>query len=99
MVELHTLVLNPRPPFQIIVNPIVDNPILIKEHLWKLRLSTVNPGEPYRFEVFVDNVDKLRVKAADKELFKQATKLIKSFDPFVKWVEANITKEEKHETS
>lgn len=98
MVELHTLVLNPRPPFQIIVKPIVDNPILIKEHLWKLRLAPVNPGEPYRFEVFVDNVDKLRVKAADKELFKQAMRLIKSFDPFVKWVEANIAKEEKHET-
>ena len=93
MIELHTFVLSPKPPFQIVVKPIVDNPILVKEHLWKLRLAPVNPGEPYRFEVFVDNVDKLRVKVADKELFKQASKFIKSFDRFLKWVEENSIKD------
>ena len=89
MIQLHSLILNPRSKPAIGVQEI-QNGVLLRDKLWIVQLYPVNAGEAHRFIVYIDTEDKERAKKADIQLMKSALEYLKSYDNFRKMLEEYI---------
>lgn len=89
MIQLHSLILNPKSKPAIHTQEI-QNGVLLDEKLWIVQLYPVNAGEAHRFVVYVDIEDKERAKKADIQLMKGALDYLKSYDNFKKMLEEYI---------
>ena len=89
MIQLHSLILNPRNNPAIHVQEI-QNGVLLKDKLWIVQLYPVIAGEAHRFIVYIDTEDKERVKKADLQLMQSALEYLKSYDKFKKMLEGYI---------